>query len=299
MNTNRLLEKIRDKEPNSFDTFILSIIILSSILIGLETIANLYSEYYLLFNTLDIIILTIFCLEIIIKMFVHGKKPWRYYLDPWNIFDFIIVLSCFLPYLLSISSDDTHAILALRVFRLLRSFRVFRALRIITSLKPLQLIIETLLKSIPSLSFVILLLGLLFYVYAIIGYSIFGKYDDNFCNLGNTVITLFTSLSGGWPDFMVSLMKTGDFEYYFAPFYFISFYFIAGLIILNLFVGVIVDQLSSVKLQKEAEELREGYQDDLTTEQNKVMEDLELKVSELNEKIKELQIVLNKNKTMY
>lgn len=295
MEVNILLEKIKDKKSNPFDTFILYIIIISSIIIGLETIESLYRENVFLFSIIDAVILTIFCFEVAVKIYVHKNKPWRYFLDPWNVFDFMIIFICFLPYFLTINSDDTHAILALRIFRLLRSFRVFRTLRMITSLKPLQTIIETLIKSLPSISFVVLLLGILFYVYAIIGYSIFGKYDTNFESLGKSVITLFSSLSGGWTVYLNKLMESGDFEYYFTPFYFISFYFIAGLIILNLFVGVIVDQLSSVKLHREAEELRDAYKDDLTAEQNRAMADLETKAMELNEQIKELQILLNKN----
>jgi voltage-gated sodium channel len=198
MRIKSIFEKIKNKESNIFDNFIIIVIIFSAILIGIETEPSIYKANASLFHFIDVLILSIFTIEIIIKIGVHGNKPWKYFMDPWNLFDFVIVIVSLLPFILTNGHEDTHAIAGLRiirVFRVLRALRAFRILRLITHLKPLQLIVDTLIKSIPSLIYIIGLLGILFYLYAVIGHFLFSKYDPiHFGDLGSSLLTLFQSI---------------------------------------------------------------------------------------------------------
>lgn len=233
-----LLEKIKNKENNKFDNFILIVILVSGILIGLETNIGLISNFSYYFHIADIIIFIIFIIEIIIKMYAQGSKPWKYFADPWNVFDFIIVILSFLPFILTHGTEDTHALSAFRVIRLVRAVRVLRVFKVITHVKHLKILVETLLKSLPSLSYVMLLLGLLFYIYGVIGVFIFGHADlQHFGNLGNSILTLFECASGSWSDILDNLSLQSSIQHtWVIPLYFISFYIVAGLIILNLFI---------------------------------------------------------------
>ena len=308
----KLLNKIKNKEPNIFDNFILLIIIISSILIGIETNHTFFMAHHHTLVLIDLIILSIFIFEIFVKVISEGRKPLNYFKDPWNVFDFFIVLVSLLPLILTHGQDDTHALAVLRILRILRitrTLRAFRVLRLVTKLKPLQLIIETLIKSIPSMAYVMVLLGIIFYLYAVIGCFVFGVYDpQHFGNLGSSYLTLFESVLGNWSEVMSSLMQSTHtivingqthivpFDYPFlVPIYFISFYFVGGLIILNLFIGVIVTELSDSKNRHDIIELREQFRDDLTEEQFSLMKNLEEQLELSNQTLKKLKISLDKN----
>ena len=163
-----------------FNYALFSLILLSAIIIGLETYPNLAKQYQSVLSLIDKVIIACFTIEIALKIIANGKKPWVYFSDPWNVFDFIIVAICLIPL------NDTHYF---AVFRVLRFLRILRMINVLPKLK---LIITALLKSIPSMGYVIMLIGILFYVYAIVGVFVFGKTDPtHFGDLHHTFVTLF------------------------------------------------------------------------------------------------------------
>lgn len=299
------LQQIRQKEPNILDNSILVIIVLSAIIIGFETDEALFTRYHKFFYLFDIIIISIFLFELIIKMVAEGSKPWRYFYDPWNIFDFIIIMLSIIPLFIPKESSELEGILAFRLLRLARAFRAFRVFRLIKQLRPLQLIVETLLRSIPSIGYVLLMLGVWFYVYAILGVFLFGKHDPaEFGNLHTSLLTLFECATGNWISTMNTILQLNaesipQFVHSsFVPIYFISFYFIGGMIILNLFIGIIVSELQTSKAEKEKEDIIEQFQDDLDIESNKILSDIQIKVDEINILFKSLQLSLDKDRAV-
>ncbi len=144
-------------ESGPFRYFILTLIILSGVIVGLETYPEIHQQYSSLFHILDQFIISVFLLEIVFKILAKGQRSWEYFLDPWNVFDFIIVAVCFIPEI------DTHFVTVLRMARILRVFRV------ISIFPRLQILVNALLKSIPSMGYVVVLLFLVFYIYAVLG----------------------------------------------------------------------------------------------------------------------------------
>ena len=133
---------------------------------------------------MDQVILWIFVVEIVIKMGAEGKQPWRYFADPWNVFDFIIVAVCFLP----INAEYAAV---------LRLLRLLRVLKLVRALPRLQILVGALLKSIPSMGYVSLLLLMLFYVYACAAVILFGENDPvHFRNLPLAMLSLFRVVTG-------------------------------------------------------------------------------------------------------
>lgn len=248
-------------EKKTFKRFILLLIVFSAVLIGMETYSGFASRYRNLLHLLDQIIILCFVVEITLKILAEGKKPWNYFRDPWNVFDFVVVAVCLLPL------SDTH------YFAVLRVLRVMRILRMITFLPRLRLIVGALLKSIPSMGYVILLITILFFVYAVLGVFVFGSSDPtHFGDLHHAMITLFQIFTlEGWTDIMNiqlygSAAKDGMQIISFWPFlYFASFILIAAVIIMNLFIGIIMTSME--ESQKElAMELQELADTDRTTE---------------------------------
>src|SRR5262249_51224434 len=128
-------------------------------------------------------ILWIFVVEQVLKIASYGNHPWNYFRQGWNLFDLGIILICFLP---------VHAEFA-TVFRLAR---LLRTLRMVTILPRLQILVGALLKSVPSLGYVGILLGLHFYVYAVAGTFLFRQNDPiRFGDLHHSTLSLFQVLT--------------------------------------------------------------------------------------------------------
>jgi voltage-gated sodium channel len=243
-------------ESPKFQNFITGIILLAGVLVGLETSKTIVASYGDILHVLDKIILGIFVVEIVVKFGAEGSKPWRFFYDPWNVFDFLIVGTAFLPF------GGQY----LTVLRLLRLLRVLRLVRFIPQL---QILVSALLKSIPSMGYVGLFLFLLFYIYAVAGTFLFGHNDPlHFGSLWLSFVSLFQLvLSDGWADLLAVEMYGCSPEEYpqglctepsgtpiGAVIYFISFTLLGTMIILNLFIGVIMNSMEEAQNEREEAE---------------------------------------------
>jgi voltage-gated sodium channel len=249
-------------QDNRFQNFVTWTIVTAGVIIGMETSPAMVERFEHIFHFCDVLILSIFILEIVIKVGAEGRRPWRYFFDPWNLFDFLIVAVCFLPI------DASFA-------AVLRLARLFRVLKLVRALPKLQVLVSALLKSLPSMAYVGLLLGLLFYIYSVAGVFLFGQNDPvHFGNLWIAMLSLFRVVTGeDWTDVMYIQMYgcqdypfSGEFVKYctdpvsypiFGALFFVSFMFLGSLIILNLFIGVIMSGMEEA--QKENELARREY----------------------------------------
>lgn len=235
----------RIAESAAFTNFITAVIVLAGVLVGIETDAQLVHEWHTLLLTLDRIVLAIFIVEIVVKMGAEGSRPWRYFRDPWNVFDFSIVAVALIP------GAGQYAVV-------LRLARLLRVLKLVRVLPKLQLLVTALLKSIPSMFYVTLLLLLLFYVYGVAGVFLFGANDPYyFGSLGISLLSLFRIVTlEGWTEILyIQFFGCASYGYgdmaelctaptpqpLLAVLYFISFVLLGTMIILNLFVGVIMN----------------------------------------------------------
>ena len=124
-------------EAKWFQNFITLAIIVAGILVGIATYGEFADKHHVILELANKIVLWIFVAEVVIKLVAEGKKPWRYFYDGWNVFDFIIVAAAFLPF-----GGSSVAIL--------RLLRLLRVLKLVKALPKLQLLVSALLKSIPS-----------------------------------------------------------------------------------------------------------------------------------------------------
>ena len=155
-----LAKRIVDSQP--FRAIIIAVILLAGVLAGVETSATMLAQHGALLHALDAAVLAIFIIEIVLKVAAHGRRPLDYFRDGWNVFDFTIVALCVLPV-----GGPFAAVL--------RLVRTLRLLRLVTALPKLQLLVGALIKSLSSMGYVGLLLGLIFYIYAVTGVHLFGK----------------------------------------------------------------------------------------------------------------------------
>ncbi len=251
------LKNVRDAKW--FQNFITFVIIAAGVLVGLETYPSFIEKYGEIAHFLDSLVLGIFVLEIVVKMGAEGSKPWRYFLDPWNIFDFLIVAVCFVPGL------GEYAMV-------LRLARLLRVLKLVTALPKLQLLVSALLKAIPSMFYVSILLFLLFYLYGVAAVFMFGANDPiHFGNLQTSLLSLFRAVTlEDWTDLMYiqmygcenygyggneALCTASKAQPILGSLFFVSFTLLGTMIVLNLFIGVIMNGMDEAAA--EAEEILE------------------------------------------
>ena len=140
-------------ESNFFQRFILTIIVVNSVVLGLETSEAAMEPYGSWLVALDDLALTIFIAEILLKLYAMGLS---YFRDPWNIFDFTIVAIALLPF------NEGFAVL--------RALRILRAFRLISMVPKMRLVVQAFLKAIPGMASIMLLMVLVFYVFAVIAF---------------------------------------------------------------------------------------------------------------------------------
>lgn len=223
-----------------FQGLVIAVIMLAGVLAGLETNPALVAAWGPWLLGLDRAVLAIFVLEVALKITACGRQPLRYFADGWNVFDFLIVIICFLP-----DAGTFGAVLRLS--------RVLRLLRLVHALPKLQLLVGALLKSLSSMGYVSLLLSLLFYIYAVAGVHLFGRNDPaDFGSLSTALFTLFrTATLDNWGDFFNRAIAV-------APplvvaLYFVSFIVLGTMIILNLFIGIIMNSMAEMHAEMEVE----------------------------------------------
>lgn len=263
-----------------FQHGITAVILAAGVLVGLETYPAVVERVGHVIHLLDQVILAIFVAEVVVKIGAEGNRPWRYFSDPWNVFDFAIVAVCFMPF-------NAQGVAVLRLARLLRVLKLVRAL------PKLQILVSALLKSIPSMGYVSLLLFMLFYLYAVAATMFFGANDPvHFGRLEVSMLSLFRAVTlEDWTDLMyIQMYGCANYGYdgmmaqctasaatpLTSVAFFVSFVLLGTMVILNLFVGVIMSGMDEA--QAEQAELarleRVGHAPTLETELHALQQQL-------------------------
>jgi voltage-gated sodium channel len=215
-------------------TFIIAVILINAVTLGLETMPQMQRMIGGLLHAIDQLILAIFVVEIALKLFARG---WRFFLNGWNLFDFVIVGIALVP--------------AASALSVLRTLRVFRLLRLVNKVPRLRNIVESMLRSIPSIGWVSAMLLLIFYIFAVIGTNLFGAaFPEWFGGLGASLYTLFQVMT--LESWSMGIARPVIEQFPYAALFFIPFILVATYSMLNLFIAIIVSTMQALH-QEEAE----------------------------------------------
>jgi voltage-gated sodium channel len=219
-------------EARGFEPFMIGLILFNAVLIGLETSHDIVQSHGQLLHLGNDIILWIFVIEAALKITAVAPRLALYFGSGWNLFDFTIVVLSFVP------TAGEFALVA-------RLIRVLRVLRLVSTVPQLRLIVATLVRSIPSMGHVIMLMSIIFYIYAVTGFHLFHKDDpEHWGTLGAALLTLFEVVTlEGWVQVMEVLLKPHPW----AWIYFVSFVLIGTFVMLNLFIAVVINNLEASK----------------------------------------------------
>ena len=234
--TNRLLDACwRMVDSNRFEYLIIAIILVNAAILGLGTSPAIERDYGNWLHLGNNVILGVFVVEALLKLASRWPRPLRYFNDGWNVFDFTVIVLALIP------ATGEFAIVT-------RLFRLLRVVRLISTIKDLRLIVAALVRSIPSVGHVLILMSIVVYIYAIMGYHLFHQHDpDNWRDLGTALLTLFNILTlEGWTEVMDTAMAA----YPWAWVYFVSFVVVGTFVVINMFIAIIINNLDEAKLER-------------------------------------------------
>ena len=233
-------KKVAELIESKFVTIGITVLILiNAVTLGLETNNQLSAQFGNVLNWIDRTILIIFSIEIALKFYAHRL---RFFRSGWNIFDLLIVAIAWMP---------TNGALSV-----LRTLRILRVLRLISVVPQMRRVVSAIGYSIPGMVSVISVLGLIFYVSAVLATRLFGTYPDPhmqewFGSISASAYTLFQIMTlESWS--MGVVRPTMDL-FPWAWTFFLPFIIITSFAVLNFFIGIIVDSMQTAqKLEADA-----------------------------------------------
>ncbi|WP_328588368.1 ion transporter, partial [Gulosibacter macacae] len=210
-------------------SFVLAVIVLNAVTLGLETSPAVMSVAGPFLHLLDTIALTIFVIEILLKLLALDG---RFFRDGWNIFDFLVVVISLIP--------------AAGPFAVLRSLRVLRVLRLVNRLPQLRRIASSIIKAIPGIGAIAALMAIVFYVGAVMATVLFGNsFPQWFGSIPASLYSLFQVMT--LESWSMGIVRPVMEVYPEAWMFFVPFILVSAFVMLNLFIAVIIDAMSNLE----------------------------------------------------
>uniref|UniRef100_A0A3P9ADQ1 Cation channel sperm associated 3 n=1 Tax=Esox lucius TaxID=8010 RepID=A0A3P9ADQ1_ESOLU len=219
-----------------FDGVVMVTIILNALFMALETDYNLKYKLFGLFQV-DELFMAIYAMEFLMKVYV---EPWLYWTNGYNVFDAFILVISFVP--VFVYGENPNQTLYMRIIRLCSSLRV---LKVVAFIRGLQALTAALFKTTKSVVYVLSLMFLLMFIFALNGYYYFGDPTtgdpDNWGDLGSALFSLFDLVTlDGWTDMQQKLDDLGLVN---SRIFTILFILICYFILFNMFIGVVIIEI--------------------------------------------------------
>lgn len=212
-------------DSTHFQNTILAVIVFNAVLLGLETSATAMRNAGTLIHLLDNICLTIFVVEILLKLYARRL---RFFTNGWALFDLAVILIALTP--------GTSG------FAVLRALRILRVLRLLSAAPRLRRVVEGFITALPGMGSVFLLMTIIFYIGAVMATKLFGPtFPDWFGNLGRSAYSLFQIMTlESWSMGMVRPIMD---QHPYAWAFFVPFIMLTTFAVVNLLVGLIVNSM--------------------------------------------------------
>jgi len=235
--------------------FIIGVIIFNAILLGLETSPEVMGAAGTIILTLDWICLAIFVIEIALKLVAHGA---RFFRSGWNVFDFLIVGIALMP--------TTHGL------SVLRALRILRVLRVISAAPRLRRVVEGFVTALPGMGSVFLLMGIIFYIGAVMATKLFGaSFPEWFGTLGASFYSLFQIMT--LESWSMGIVRPVMDVYPYAWLFLVPFIMVTTFAVVNLLVGLIVNSMQDAHAE-ESNAATDAYRDEVLDRLRKIEERL-------------------------
>ena len=265
---------------SQFELVIAFIILVNAVALALLTMPEIDPETRNTLSELDKLALYIYLVELIMRLVSYGKRPWEFFRQGWNVFDFTIVVLSF-----GVFTGETIILRLLRIFRLIRIFRFLPEVRVLTS---------SVVKSLPPLMSVGVLIFLALFIYGMAGVYLFGEQlPDSWGNITLALTSLFILLTlENFPNYLEEAVAISSWA---LPFY-LSYIFIVVFTVLNVLIGIVLNAMDEAR-EENKERKRKMIEldtivhevDDITAD-GKVTED---EIGRLREQLKIMETILH------
>lgn len=268
---------------SQFELLIAFIILVNAVSLALLTMPNIEPSVMETLTELDTFALYVYLGELIIRILSYGTKPWEFFRQGWNVFDFTIVILSF-----GIFGGETIILRLLRIFRLIRIFRFLPEVRVLTS---------SVVKSLPPLMSVGVLIFLALFIYGMAGVYLFGEQlPKSWGNITLALTSLFILLT--LENFPIYLEEAVEVSPWALPF-FLSYIFVVVFTVLNVLIGIVLNAMDEAREEnrQRKQQIRELDQivhevDDITAD-GKVTKD---EIDRLRTKLKLMEQILHDKK---
>ncbi len=224
--------------------FVIAVIILNAITLGLETSDAAMAAAGGLILTIDRVCLSIFVIEIILKLIAHGR---RFFTSAWNLFDFVIVGIALVPNAQGMS--------------VLRALRILRVLRVISVAPRLRRVVEGFITALPGMGSVFLLMAIIFYIGSVMATKLFGdSFPEWFGSLGASAYSLFQIMT--LESWSMGVVRPVMEVYPYAWAFFVPFILVTTFAVVNLLVGLVVNSMQDAHAE-ETNEKTDAYRDEV------------------------------------
>jgi voltage-gated sodium channel len=208
--------------------------------------------------TFDTVFASVFIAEIVLRVFAGGLKFFKSF---ENIMDLGLVASGSVDvWILSHSSDCSNAaagqsVKILTALRIVRIMRVIRFFRLMKSFGQIRLIVTGLFNSLKTLVWVFVFLTVLIYMSAIFTTTQLGSISNKFSSIPDSMLTLFqiTTLDS-WAD---EIVRPVVHAYPYAIIFFVMYIFFTSFGLINIVLGIVVENTIISANDKKAREMRE------------------------------------------
>ncbi len=219
-----------------FQRVVIGLIVLNAITLGLETSTSVMAAAGDALHALDALLLYLFTAELLLRIYAFRG---RFFRDPWGIFDFVVVSIAWFP--------------ASGPLSVLRALRVLRVLRLVSVVPSLRNVVEAMLGALPGMGSIVLLMALIFYVFAVMATKLFGgDMEEQFGSLGASLFTLFQLMTlDDWANIVKPAMELQPY----ALVFFMPFIVVSTFVVLNLFIGVIVESIQTLRDDRGADKI--------------------------------------------
>ena len=246
-------------ESNAVQRFIIALIVINAIALGMETSKSLTLSYGDWFTLINNIILYVFVLELLLRLYVHRL---RFFTQPWSLFDTTVVLIAFIP--------------GSQAFAALRALRVLRVLRLVSMVPTMRKVIEGLLTAIPGIASVASIMMLFFYVFAVVGTHLYSQtFPQWFGSLGDTMYTLFQIMT--LESWSMGIVRPVMEQHPCAWAFFVVYILVTTFTMLNLFIAIIVNAMHSDEnksAKSDRQELKETLRADIKAMEQRLLAEM-------------------------
>jgi voltage-gated sodium channel len=216
----------------AFTTVVVTTIAINAVVLGLQTYDGVVDRWGDQLDLVNALCLGVFIVELLIRIASYWPRPWAFFRNGWNIFDFVVVAAAFVP---GIRQNST----------LLRLARLLRIVRIVRVLPDLRVLLLGVWRSILPLASIGAVTATILFVYGMVGWILFGdELPGEWGNIGQAMLTLFVMLTlENWPAYMEAAIEVEPW----AWIYFVSFILVAAFIVLNVLIGVVLNSMEEAR----------------------------------------------------